>query len=656
MLSSIAGGASGLRTAPERELAARAAIQSHPFPTRPMTLPTPRTSIRRLATLAGGLAASLAFGIVSTTLGQAPALAQAVPAAAPSAKPAAAKANTLRVAFPVAENGLDPQAIYDEYSARICNAIFDPLYTYDYFARPAKLVANTADGPPVVSDDGRRYTVKVRPGIHFASHPAFGGKKRELTAHDYVFSIKRILDPAVRSYYLYILENRLLGLDPVLAQARKAGKLDYAVPIEGLRAIDRYTLEIRFREPFWGFEHWLTTTSFAAVAEEVVKAKGDSSGRVMEDPVGTGPYRLAEWRRSQRIVLEANPDFRDVRFPAPPAGSSADAAIAKELVGRKLPLAPRVEISILEESQPRLLAFRSGELDYIALPTSLAQNVLDGKTLKPEYQKLGASLLQQVEASIAFTFFNLESPVVGGITPEKIALRRAITMANDRKTRISVLLHGQAELATQIVPPPVPGHNPKYAQPDPYDPVAARALLDRFGYKDRNGDGYREMPDGKPLVIIKGSTPVAADRAQNELWQRNLDAIGIKTEFLVQKWPELNKMSEAGQLMVWNLAWISGTPDADAFYSTLYGPNIGLSNDARFNLPEYNQAYEAWRKLPEGPAREPYYRKMNELLAGYAPWILELYSYDTMIVGPRLRGMKLHPFIRDRFMYYDVGK
>ena len=319
---------------------------------------------------------------------------------------------TLRVAFPIAENGMDPQAIYDEYSAKVCNAIFDPLYTYDYFARPARLVPNTADGMPQITDGGRTYTVKVRPGIYFASHPAFGGSKRELTAHDYVYSIKRIFDPKVRSYYLYVFENRLVGLDPVLALARTSGRLDFDAPIEGLKALDRYTLQIRFKDPDYGFQHWLATTPMAAVAKEVVAAKGDASGRVMEDPVGTGPYKLAEWRRSQRIVLEANPDFRDVRFPAPPAGSTAaDQEIAKGLSGRKLPLVPRVEISIIEESQPRLLAFRSGNLDYVDVPPSIATTVLDGDKLKPELAKGGVKLHRQIEPSLGVLFFNRDDPV-----------------------------------------------------------------------------------------------------------------------------------------------------------------------------------------------------------------------------------------------------
>ncbi|HEX4886342.1 MAG TPA: ABC transporter substrate-binding protein [Casimicrobiaceae bacterium] len=573
-------------------------------------------------------------------------------AAPAAAQPSATKA--LRVAFPIAENGFDPQAVYDAYSARVCDAMFDALYTYDYLARPARLVPNTAEGLPVITDGGRTFTIKVRRGIFFAQHPAFGAAPRELTAEDYVFSMKRILDPGVRSYYLYVFENRLAGLAPVLAQARSKGRLDYDAPIEGLKALDRFTLQVKFTEPNFAFQHWLTTTAFTAVAKEVVAAKGDGTGRVMEDPVGTGPYRLAEWRRSQRIVLEANPAYRDVRFPKP--ADAGDAAVAKDLAGRRLPLTPRVEIAIIEEAQPRLLAFRRGELDYVDVPASLAQTVLDGAKLSPDLAKAGVRLLRQVEPSLAFTFFNMEDPVVGGYAPEKVALRRAITMANDRNASVRILANGQAELATQMIPPPVPGHTPALAIKDPYDPAGARALLDRFGYKDRDGDGFRELPDGRPLVLKKGSTPVAADRAANELWTKNLAAVGLRTEFVVQKWPELNKMAEAGQLQIWNLAWITNIPDADTFYSPLYSRNIGTSNDARLKLREYDEAYEKMRALPEGPERHATYRRMNDLVVAYAPWILETYSYQNRLVQPWLRGVKLHPFLQAPWQYYDVAR
>ncbi len=575
--------------------------------------------------------------------------------AAAQPAPGAPESKVLRVVFPVAESGFDPQAVFDEYSANLCRAIFDPLYHYDYFARPVKLVPNTAAALPQITDGGRTYTIRVRPGIFFPPHPAFGGKPRELTAADYAYSIRRMADPKLRSYWLYLLENRLVGLDEPLARARRTGAFDYDAPIEGLQVVDRYTLRLRFRDPDFAFQHWLTTIYFAAVAREVVEAKKDESNRVMEDPVGTGPYRLAEWRRSQRVVLEANPHFRDVRYPAPGA-DPADAAIARGLTGRRLPLTPRVEVTIVEEAQPRLLSFRRGDLDYVEVPTSISNTVLAGDRLLPELAQRGVRLHRTTDPALGFVFFNLDDPVVGGYTPERVALRRAITMARDRKSASAILSHGQATPADQLVPPPVPGHEPSFAFRDPYDPAAARALLDRFGYRDRDGDGWREQPDGSPLALAKGSTNDAAARNADELWKKNMDAVGLRIGFVKQTWPELNKLTENGKLMMWNLAWISSIPDADSFFSPLYSKNVGLSNDARFRLPAYDEAYDAARKLPPGPARTAYYRKMNELVVAWAPWIIDQYTFANILAQPWLEGYKQNPFVRHQWEYYAVGE
>jgi oligopeptide transport system substrate-binding protein len=569
---------------------------------------------------------------------------------------AADTTRTLHVAFSSAETGLDPQASYDVYSSDICRAIFDALYTFDYFARPVRLVPNTAEGLPVVTDGGRTYTIKVKRGIYFADDPAFKGKPRELTAEDYVYSIKRIIDPKVRSYWLYLLEKNLVGLDPVLARARETGALDYAAAIEGLQALDRYTLRIRFNHPDYAFQWWLTTVQFAAVAREVVDAYKDANNRVMDNPVGTGPFLLGNRVRGQRIVLEANPRFRDVRYPAPDAGGEpADAAIARGLAGKRLPLVGRVDISIVEEAQPRLLSFDSGALDYVDVPPSLATNVINGAALRPELARRGIVLHREVSPSISFFFFNLDDPLVGGYAPEKLALRRAISMSFDRDALIRRLLNGQAIPATQPVPPPLYGYDPKYVPRYRYDPAAARALLDRFGYRDRDGDGYRELPDGKPLTIVLASTTDAAARARDELWKRCLDAIGVRVTFLKNKWTELNKMSEAGQLMMWGLGWISNIPDGRDYYSYFYSPNIGMSNDARMRLPAFDALFRQSLALPDGPRRTALFDRMNDLIFDYAPWILTNYPYDNVVAQPWLRGYKQNVFQPHQWMYYDVG-
>jgi ABC-type transport system substrate-binding protein len=199
----------------------------------------------------------------------------------------------------------------------------------------------------------------------------------------------------------------------------------------------------------------------------------------------------------------------------------------------------------------------------------------------------------------------------------------------------------------------VPGYDPSL-KPPRYDPAAARALLDKFGYRDRDGDGYRETPDGKPLTIVRASTTDAAARASDELWKRCMDAIGVRMVELKQKWPELNKMSEAGQLQMWGLAWQSTIPDADTFFSTLYSRNIGTSNDARLRLPEYDRLFDAARKLPDSPERNALYRRMNDLVIAYAPWLIATYTYDNELAQPWLRGFHAHPFLRAQYRFYDV--
>lgn len=558
----------------------------------------------------------------------------------------------LRVAIQVAEAGFDPAAVTDTYSRAITDALFEPLYTYDYYAQPVKLITAAAAALPEVSSDGRTFVLRVKPGLYFADDPAFKGKRREVTSADFAYAWRRLLDPKVRSYYTYLLEDRLEGASALIKRARTDGSFDYTTPIAGLATPDRYTLRVRFTEPFFGFPDWLTSSIFAPVAREVVEAYQDASRRVMENPVGNGPYRLGAWVRGQKIVLVANPNFRDLRFPAPT--NAADAALMRGLPGRKLPLTPRIEISVIEEALPRLLAFDGGALDLLELPPSMAPNVLEGDHLKLVYAKRNVVLQREVEPSLQYTFINLDDPLIGGTDTAHVALRRAIALGFDRVEQVRVLNSGQGLVATQLLPPMVPGHDSGYDGTPHYDPATARTLLDRFGYRDRDGDGYRETPDGKPLAIVKGSVTTAADRALDELWKKDMDAIGLRMTFVKQKWPELVKMGEAGQLMMWNVGWITSLPDPDQFMALLYSKNIGTLNDARLRSPEYDQLLEESRRIPPGPAQTALFRRMNDIMLQQGALILNYYTMVNWIAQPHLRGFKLHPFLRDQWAYYAV--
>ena len=579
---------------------------------------------------------------------------------APAAPAAAAPpdrgdpAKLLRVVIPVAETGFDPQATSDFYSGHVERAIFETLYVYDYLARPYRMVPNLAAAMPEISADGRVLTLRVRRGVYFADDPVFKGARRELTAEDVVYSWKRLLDPRVRSPYLWYLDGKLQGAAPVLQAAKAAGRLDYDAEIPGLRAVDRYTVRVELNEPDYVLQGYMSHVAMAVVAREVIEAYGDASGWAMANPVGTGAFRLAEWRRGQKITLVANPNYRDVRFPAA-AADAGDAGIVAALGGKALPRVGRVEISVIEESNPLLLAFDSRELDYTNVPPDLAARVLDRDArLDPRYAASGVRLHRATQPSLAYTYFNMDDDVVGGFAPERVALRRAIALAFDTDELIRVWYQGQAIRATQPIPPQVAGHTPGVALREAYDPALARALLDRFGYRDRDGDGFRERPDGRPLALTMASATAARDRERDELWKKNMTAIGVKLDFLKQKWPDLLKMGRAGKLQMWSVGWITQYGEGDAFMQLLYGPNVGQSNYARFRLAEYDALYRRSKALPDGPERNAVYRALAEIVANYKPWVLGEYRIENTLVRPWVRGYKKHIFWEHPWLYLDV--
>jgi ABC-type transport system substrate-binding protein len=559
----------------------------------------------------------------------------------------------LRVAFPIAETGFDPQAAGDIYSVYVNRVIFDPLYKYDYLARPYKIVPNTAAAMPEITADGKTYTIKVKPGIYFTDDPAFKGRKRELTAADYLYGIKRILDPKLRSNSVIMVEGRFIGADALVERAKETGRFDYDAPIDGLQLLDRYTLRLKLNFADTELMANLTSSSLCGVAREVIEAYGDGAGWAMANPVGTGPYRLKDWRRGQRIVLEANPSFRDERYPAP--ADATDRAIAGKLVGRKLPLVPQVEISIIEESNPRFLSFRQKSLDYLAVPADMIPNVMNAaRTLKPDLAAEGIKLQRDVLPAISYMYFNMEDPVVGGYTPEKIALRRAIGLGYNVDEEIRVIRHDQGMPATQIIPPGMSGHVSSLDTRRVFDVGAAKALLDKFGYKDRDGDGLREMPDGKPLTLRIGSPPSALDRQADELWQRSMAALGLKVEFVKQKFPDLLKAARLGQVQMWQLGNINTNPEGYGFLGLLYGPNAGFANLARFQLAEFDRLYEQGRAIPDGPARTAIVRKMTDLFYAYSPWVLTAFRVENVVVQPWVEGFKENPTNQHPWPYLDV--
>ncbi len=555
----------------------------------------------------------------------------------------------LRYSFPVAETGFDPVKVHDLYSSEVINSMFENLVTYDYLASPPKLVPGVAESMPVISDGGKTYTIKIRKGVYFASDPVFGDKKRELTAEDAIYSLKRHMDLKLKPVWKFLLDGKIIGLDELSEEGKKAGKFDYDKPIEGLKALDRYTLQIKLKVVDHNLGYILAHTPMVMVAREVIEAAGDNTNA---RPIGTGPYMLGKWTRGSTIELVSNPNYRGFIWDFK-SDDPADQPIIAAMKGKKMPQIGKVEIKIITEDQPAMLAFKSDQLDVWNLRPSVSNQAMDGSNLNEEMRNKGVRIQSYTEPEITYHYINFLDPVFGGLGKEKIALRRAIWMAWDITQQIGIVRKGQSRPAHFMIPPGIAGHQPSYRGNVEYDPDFANKLLDRYGYK-KGTDGWRTQPNGEPLVLKYTDDPTDLGRSYAELFEKGLKSVGVKMEFAPMPFAEALKKEKECKLVMRGAAWIADYPDGDNFMGLLYGPSAGESNNACFKHPEYDRIYEQSRLLPNGPERDKLYADLQRIMEVYAPWRLNDTRVRNMLISPRAIGYKKHPIYHGGYHFFDL--
>ena len=585
------------------------------------------------------------------------AAALALPGAQAAEAPSSAK--TLRYAFRIAETGFDPAKITDIYSRIITAHIFEGLVGYDHLARPATLKPVLAEALPEVSEDFKTWTFRIRRGVFFADDPAFKGKPRELTAEDFIYTFMRLADPATVSPTWGELEDMgVVGLKAYRDQLRAGAKFDYGHRVAGLQALDRYTLRITLDQTRPRFVQILAQHDiYGVVAREVIEAYPDDPAA---HPVGTGPYRLKEWRRSSQIVLEKNPGHR-LRLYRDEVRPHADDAEGQAWLARfgdqRIPMVERVEVAIIEETQPRWLSFLDGQFNFLErLPEDFASQGIPGGHLAPNLQKRGMQAYRVAAADVLYHVFNMEDPVIGGMAPEKVALRRAFALALDCRREINLARRGQGEVAQSFLVPHTTGFDPSFkSEMGEYDPARAKALLDLYGYLDRDGDGWREMPDGSPLELEHRTTPEAFQRSIDTLYQKNLAAVGLKVRFKTAKWPDNLKAMSAGNFQIWNLAGSASMPDPQDLIAAYSSTRVGTYNYARIRSADIDAIYERTALMPDGPERVALIRQVQRIATAYMPYKYRAHRYITDVAAAGVTGYRRGPFWLNWWEYVHIS-
>lgn len=538
--------------------------------------------------------------------------------------------------------GLDPASLSDRISGNATAQIFESLYGYHYLKRPLTLVPILAATMPVISKDRKTYRIPLKHGVFFHDDPAFpGGKGREMTAHDFVYSWKRVADPRNMSEAYYNIEGKIVGLTE-WARGVKSGKTTYETEVPGLRAVDDHTVEIKLTKAFPQFPGIMALVPLAVVAQEAVKKYG---AEIVNHPVGTGPFRLVraeDWVRNSKLTLTKNPNYRNETYPT--EGEADDTA--KGLLadaGKRLPLVDYVVFNELIEDQPRWLNGVSGHLDIFDIPNdSFAAAVKDMKSLSPELAKKGISLDIVPELGLSFFGFNMKDPTIG----KSKKLRQAFAYAINSKQYIEKFSNGRGLPAQSMIPPGIDTYDPSYQNPfRTFDLEKAKQLLAEAGYKDGKG-----LPE-----LTYDAQNDTKGRQIAEFVRYALQAIGVKVKIVSATFPELLKKIYAGRGQIFQLGWGAAYADPQAFFMAFYGPNRPPGpNLAFYDNKQFDELYDRAIVMEPSKERTSLYRKMRDMVVDDAVWAFNSHRLNYRLIQPWVRNFKWRELGPDIYQYMNI--
>ena len=633
--------------------------------------------------------------------------------------------NTIYTTFVLEPNHLDPAQAYGGGAYPFLYQILEPPFQYHFLRRPYTIAPLTATDVPRPEArrltwqgetvEATVYTIRIQRGIRYQNHPCFVEANRrlsdedarhirsvydlaetatrELTAADYVLAIRRLADPRLACPVLPTMEQNILGLaeygDALKAaleeerrRRRAAGgplyneeqdeqvnpiRLDYhAYPCPGVRAVDSHAFEVVLSHPYPQILYWMTLPFFSPIPAEALEFFDQ---RVLleraivfdRNPVGTGPYTLAEYDPTNQIVLERNANFRDERYPdlpEPPADDPKARALYETMraeamlddAGQPLPMIERAVYRMEREWIPRWNKFLQGYYDTSDISSDTFDQAISLSSqgdalLSDDMARQGIRLLTTPALTVSYLAFNMNDPLVGGYSEAQQKLRQAISIAFDVEEEIAIFMNGRGTPAHGPIPPEVFGYEEGEAGMNPFvyrwdaarsRPVRrsiheAKRLMAEAGY----ADGYG--PDGHPLTIgFDNAWLDTAFRPRLRFVAKQFAKLGIRLDVRTTDNNRLwDKVLDGNyQFLAWG--WLADYPDPENFLFLLYGPNSrsrgGSENNANYANPEFDRLFETMRNMENSPERLAIIRRMNRIAQQDAPWIFGFHPVAYSLV------------------------
>lgn len=536
---------------------------------------------------------------------------------------------------------LDPIKAATQYSSFVVTNIFDTLYTYKYLKRPYELKPNLAQDMPTISEDGLTYTIRIKSGVTFHNHPAFGldnNKGREVVAEDFIYSIKRTFDPNNRASGAWLWQGKIKGLDEW-----KADGADYDQAIPGLAALDKQTIQVQLIKPYPQLTYTFAQAFSAVVPREVVENLGQEFG---SKPIGSGPFILDKFD-SEVAYFDKNSDFRqepfDIHYEGYDEAIHGKTGIAS-LDGKSPPFIDKLEIHFVKESTSRWNSFTKGdEIQYTTVPKDKQNTVILSKsplTLHPQITE-NFNYRYGMEAGFVYGGFNMDDPDFG-INGDPVhdakskALRCAIQKSHNWEQKNRAFYFGLGTIFPGIITPSVSEFDPQQS----YDSVTldvevAKQMLADQGWDATNLPVFEYHVAGSVL-----------NKQFFEQMRGFMNKMGYPLHLIeYHPYPSFgtfNKAIKNREAPFFFMAWTLDYPDAENTLQLLYGPNQSPgSNNFNYQNPAYDALYEQASVMQPSTERTEIYRKMNQMVV------------DDCVLVSGLSRNKIHLWHKNVITYPD---
>lgn len=552
---------------------------------------------------------------------------------------------------------LDPVEGSTTYDNMACVQFYETLLTNSY-TNPMEMEPLLLSEMPTTTDNGTTWHFKLKPEVYFHDNECFpNGKGRVINPDDVFYSIKRLADDQYKLENWWLLDGTILGFNEYKDEQNAAKEFDYDAPVAGFKKINDLEFEIVLTKPVYRFLYILSMFQTAVVPREAVDYYQDKKNlnkykdEFARHPVGTGPFILDSWVPKQSLTANRNPNYHPVYYPERDQWSSEDKRNRlHRAAGKQVPFVDRIEFTMFVEDQPMWLQFSKGELGYSEVPEDYFTEAFDlaSKELKEDWLRKGIRPHSNLLLDFTFRGFNMEDELLGGYTPEKIALRRAISYAIDLEEINKTFYNGLRIVYDGPIPPGLDGHPENHrADKAAHGPnlAKARQLLAEAGY-----------PNGEGLPPIRFYTSQnTLNNSVSELVKRQLAEVNIKFEPVFLDFSTLIEFINKKKAPLFGFAWASDYPDAENNLALFYGPNEAPgSNHYNYKRPEYDALYEQILTMAPSEERTQIYIKMRDMILADTPYIGGMARERFYLINPWLRNCKPTERYYSWFKFLDV--